>query len=144
MDLLVWKEFLTRPDDFYRPFIEVYPLNAVEIDMFLDASGNYNLGFGAFCRPEWTFGQWDSEFCEKVKPSIEYLELFAVTVGILNWIRLFNNCRIILFYDNEAVVHMLNNSSSRCRNCMVLIRIITAEGIYRNVRGFCKACRNQR
>ena len=56
LDLLVWKQFLTRPDGFYRPFIEVYPLNAVEIDMFLDASGNYNLGFGTYCRPEWTFG----------------------------------------------------------------------------------------
>ena len=138
LDLLVWKEFLDSPEGFYRPFMEAVSINAVEIDMFSDASGNYSLGFGAYCGPEWTFGQWDYDFCESVKPSIEYLELFAVTVAVLNWIKLFKNHRIVLFCDNESVVHMINNLSSNCRNCMVLIRIIVAESIIRNVRVFAK------
>ena len=33
---------------------------------------------------------------------------------------------------------MINNSTSSCKNCMVLIRIITAESILRNVRIFAK------
>ena len=33
---------------------------------------------------------------------------------------------------------MINNSTSRCRNCMVLIRLITAESILRNVRIFAR------
>ena len=123
--------------------MEVLPLNAMELDMYSDASGNYELGFGAYCGPEWAYGKWDTEFCKLVKPSIEYLELFAVLVGVLKWIRLFKNRRIVLFCDNESVVHMINQSSSSCRNCMVLIRLLTAESIYRNVRIYAKHVRTK-
>ena len=138
LDLLVWKQFITTPDSYYRPFMDIEGLNAKEIDMFSDASGNFRLGFGAYCGPEWTFGQWDEEFCQKHRPSIEYLELFAVVVGVLNWVKLFQNKRITLFCDNQAVVNMINNSSSSCKNCMVLMRILVAESIVRNVRVFAK------
>ena len=138
LDLMVWKEFLANPDNYYRPFMDSVSINAQEIDMYSDASGNHRLGFGAYCGSEWTFGRWNTEFCNEVKPSIEYLELFAVLVGILNWIRVFSNRRIILFCDNESVVHMINNSSSNCKNCMVLLRLITSESILRNVRVYAK------
>ena len=138
LDLLVWKEFLTHPDSFYRPFMESVTLNAEEIDMFSDASGNFSLGFGAHCGPEWTYGKWNKAFCEKTKPSIEYLELFGVTVAVLNWIKFFANRRIVLFCDNELVVHMINGSSSKCKNCMVLIRIIVSESILQNARIYAK------
>ena len=134
LDLTVWKQFLSHPDSFYRPFIETVSIDAEQIDMYSDASGNYRLGFGAYCGPEWTYGQWDYEFCSRNKPSIEYLELFGVLVAVLNWIKIFENRRIILFCDNEAVVNMINGSSSKCKNCMVLIRLLTAESIIRNVR----------
>ena len=71
-----------------------------------------------------------------MKPSIEYLELFAVTVGVLNWVKLFHNRKIVLFCDNEAVVHMINNNTSSCKNCMVLIRLIVFEELKYNVRVF--------
>ena len=114
--------------------METVALNADMLDMYSDAAGNYKLGFGAYCGPEWLYGQWDQSFCATNKPSIEYLELFAVLAGVLNWIQLFNNRRIILFCDNESVVHMINGLSSSCENCMVLIRLLTAESIIRNVR----------
>ena len=138
LDLLVWNKFLTSSDCVYRPFMDTVALSAMEIDMYSDASGNYKLGFGAYCGPEWTFGKWNLEFCEKNKPSIKYLELFAVSVAVLNWIRSFSNRRIVLFCDNESVVHMINNSSSNCANCMILIWVIMAEEIARNVRIFAK------
>ena len=102
--------------------------------MYSDASRNFHLGFGAYCGSEWSVGQWDYEFCERYQPSIEYLELYAVTVGVLNWLKLFKNMKIVLFCDNEAVVSMINNSSSKCKNCMVLIRIL--EGLVCNTRIF--------
>ena len=138
LDLKVWKEFLSSPDSYYRPFMELGALNAEELDMYSDASGNFKLGFGSYCGTEWTYGKWDTSFCEIVKPSIEYLELFAVLVGILNWCHLFQNRRIVLFCDNESVVHMINKSSSNCKNCMVLIRLLIAESILKNVRIFAK------
>ena len=59
-------------------------------------------------------------------------------VGVLNWISLFKNKRIILFCDNEAVVHMVNNSSSKCQRCMNLIRILVLESMIQNVRIFAR------
>ena len=138
LDLLDWKKFLHSPECIFRPFIDAVPLTAEQLDMYSDASGNYKLGFGAYCGPEWTFGCWDEEFCEAHKPSIEYLELLAVGVAVLNWIKLFTNKRVILFCDNESVVHKINSSSSNCKQCMVLIWIITAESINRNVRIFAR------
>ena len=111
--------------------------------MYSDASGNSSLGFGALCGPEWTYGQWDKNFNDTYDPSIEYLELFGVTVAVLNWIKLFSNKRIILVCDNESVVHMINSLSSKCKNCMVLIRIIMAESLLRNVSVYAKHVRTE-
>ena len=135
LDLMVWKQFLTTPDVYYRPFMESRSWNAQEIDMYSDASGNFKLGY---CGQEWTWGQWDFSFCQEHNPSIEYLELFAMLVGVRNWIRLFRNRRIVLFCDNEAVVHMINKSTSNCKHCMVLIRLLVAECIFQKVRVFAK------
>ena len=72
------------------------------------------------------------------KPSIEYLELFAVTAAVLSWIHKFKNKRVILFCDNRSVVDMINNTSSSCKNCMVLIRMIVLKGLIENVRVFAR------
>ena len=138
LDLLVWKNLLENPLSHYGPFMDYSCIEASVLDMYSDASRNYKLGFGAYCSTEWTFGQCENDFCNKVKPSIEYLELFGVLVGVLNWIKFFKNRRIILFCDKESVVHMINKSTSNCKNCMVLIRLLVAEGINSNVRIFAR------
>ena len=109
--------------------------NADEIMFYTDASST--IGLGGFCNGSWMMDKWDSDFL-KLKPSIEFLELFAVTAGILAWIHRFKNKRIILFCDNMSAVEMINSSSSRCKNCMVLIRIIVLQGLIHNVRVFAK------
>ena len=77
-------------------------------------------------------------FLMKHKPSIEYLELFTVTAAVLSWIHQFKNKRIILFCDNKSVVDMINMTSTSCKNCMVLIRLIVFKGLIENVRVFAK------
>ena len=101
--------------------------------MYSDASRNFKKGFGAFCDSQWTFGVWNELFMSRAEPSIEYLELFGVAVAVLLWIHKYQNKWVILFCDNESVVHMVNNSSSSCKNCMVLIRIITLHSLLNNV-----------
>ena len=126
-----------------RSFIQSGILDASVLDMYSDASRNFKLGFGALCGSEWTYGQGDEDFCEQVQPSIEYLELFAVTVGILNWLKLYQNKKIVLFCDNEAVVCMINNSTSNCKNCMCLLRIIILESLVCNTRVYVKYVRSK-
>ena len=70
--------------------------------MFSDSSKNAKLGFGATCGRSWMFSQWDEDFIENNDPSIAYLELYALTAGVMQWIHRFRNRRIILFCDNQC------------------------------------------
>ena len=70
--------------------------------------------------------------------SIEYLELYAVAILVSLWLKNFPNRRIILYCDNESAVHMINNQSSKCKNCMVLIRHIVLESLICTTRVFAR------
>ena len=136
-DLEMWITFLQHPSVYSRPFLDFSKtLVADEIDMYSDASGT--IGFGAWCGNDWMYNLWDNKFIKKYKPSIEYLELFGVVAGVLTWIHRFKNMRVILFCDNETVVNMINLTTTSCRNCMVLIRILVLKGMIENVRIFCR------
>ena len=136
-DLLMWSTFLQHPSVFCRPFLDFSTwLIADEIDMYSDASGK--IGMGAICETSWMYKTWPQQFLEKCSPSIEYLELYGVTAAVLAWIHRFKNKRIILFCDNRSVVDMINATSTSCRNCMVLIRMIVLKGLIENVRIFAR------
>ena len=96
------------------------------------------LAWGAVCCHSWMFQKWEEGYIHDCKPSIEYLELFAVAAGVLRWADCFSNRRVVLFCDNISVVFMINKASSSCKNCMVLIRMITLHCLVHNVRIFAK------
>ena len=134
-DLEIWKQFLNCPDIFNRSFFD---LNENYIyapqDFYTDASRNSLLGCGGYCKTQWFMIQWDKEFIDKKEPSINYLELYALTVGILLWGRTYKNQKITIFCNNQSVIFMVNNLTSKCRNCMTLIRIITLFSVLNNVK----------
>ena len=135
LDLEMWNFFLHHQSIYARPFLDLSKeLISTEIDMSSDASRNSLLGMGATCQSSWCYQQWERHFIEKFKPSIEYLELYGVLSGVILWIHRFKNMRITLFCDNQSVVHMVNSTTSSCKNCMVLIRLLVLEGLTNNVR----------
>ena len=137
MDLRVWLAFLDHPSVFARPFMDFSEiLTADRIFFYTDSSGSSSKGMGGICFTSWMFSAWDSNFIESNKPSIQYLELYALTAGIIAWIHKFANRRVILFCDNKSVVDMLNLGTSGCRQCLVLIRLITLHCMIHNVRVF--------
>ena len=79
------------------------------------------------------------------EPSIEFLELYAVTAAILTWgwSHYLQGGRITLYCDNEAVVFMINTSASSCEQCRKLIRILVLEDIKHNRRLFARHIRTQ-
>ena len=112
-DLRMWQIFLSHPSAYCRSFFEFdRSINSDEIFMATDASANSKLGAGGVCQSSWFIHQWDSEFIEQNRPSINYLELYAATIGILNWVQRFKNRTITIFCDNTSVVSMINNTSS--------------------------------
>ena len=84
------------------------------------------------------YQKWDAKFIKEKNLSIGYLELYALLATVLNWIKKFRNRRIVLFCDNISVVHMVNNTSSSCKNCMVLIRKLVLISLIENVRIYTK------
>ena len=133
-DLRVWQQFINHPSAFCRSFADFSNAIPIQItDFHTDASRKFLLGGGGVCRNQWFFVPWDPLFMVKAQPSIEYLELYALAIGFMLWADRFANSRIFVFCDNTAVISMVNTSSSRCRNCMVLIRLIVLQSLKHNV-----------
>ena len=142
-DCQMWKTFLTGPQlNLCRPFVDFAPTGktSVTLNLMSDASRAEHLGMGAIFLEEgrWIVDQWSEDFIKTDQPSIEYLELYALTAAVLTWseVESMQNQRVTVFCDNESVVYMVNNSASTCEHCMKLIRIITLDNIKANRRLF--------
>ena len=101
--------------------------------MYSDASKSESKGFGAYCRSSWTFHQWEPGFIVQKNPSVEFLELYGLAVGVLLWIRRFRNRNMNLFCDNTTVRDQVNKQSARDKNAMYLLRRIVLECMVYNV-----------
>ena len=137
-DLDMWLKFLNNPVIYCRPFIDYSEILMAEtIDWFTDASGK--IGMGGYCKQEWFQEEWNKCWLAQEEPSIEYLELATVLCSIYFWVENYKNCHICLYCDNQAVISMINNATSSCRNCMVLIHLLTLKSLELNVRIFAKS-----
>ena len=143
-DCQVWIQFLGSQDkevpiSVCRPFVDfTVQLTAQELDLYTDSSVNQRLGFGGYFGKRWFAGVWKPGFIAKFKPSIDYLELYAITVAIILWAPLLSNCRVVLITDNNTAKNVLKNNSSSCRNSMVLVRKIVLTELKYNVRFFAR------
>ena len=53
--------------------------------MYSDASKNRNLGYGCRLDSAYTYERWEPNFIRNRDPCIEFLELYAVCVGVFTW-----------------------------------------------------------
>ena len=137
LDSKVWEVFLSGDDSVMRPFIDMSDkVTADQLNFYSDASANGDLGFGAIFKNRWIFGQWEPNFVADVQPSIEFLELYALCTGIITWQEELIQTRIVVFCDNISVVHMVNNLTSGCKQCMKLIRILALNNLKHDRRVF--------
>ena len=137
-DLNTWLTFLNEPTVYCRPFIDYSVILSVDgLKLYTDALGVVGFG-GIHNGSDFFSGTWDPIFLRWAKPSIEYQELFAATVAILLWAKNYANKRVCIFVDNKSIRDMINNTSSNCKNCMVLIRLIVLECLTWNMRVFAK------
>ena len=136
-DCMVWRIFLDNPEIVNRPFIDLsQKITAKNLNFYSDASASENLGFGVIFGTEWISQCWEPGFIRICKPSIEYLELYALCVGIYAWGHKMTNTRVIIYCDNISVCFMVNNLTSGCKHCMYLIRLITLNNLLNNRRIF--------
>ena len=136
-DCTVWLQFLQSctPRQICRPFLDLNILEtSEELNFYTDASCAVEKGFGCIFDTSFSWGQWEPGYIENCQPSIQYLELFGLCMGLFIWQEKLANRRIIIFCDNEAVEGMVNNTTSGCKNCMVLIRMLMLNCIKYNTR----------
>lgn len=113
-----------------RPFIDFLDQQqAIKIASASDASLNPLLGTGGYYLNHWFAHQYPPGFIQQATPSIQFVELLAVTGCVQLWGHLFQNKRVILSCDNQAVVQMINEGVSADRKCMALLRIIVFDSM---------------
>ena len=140
-DCEVWKVFLENYRELAvcRPMVDLGQFTmATQLRFFSDASANETLDFGGVFNNHWLFAQWEPGFIKSKNQSIEYLELFGLTVALITWGHLIKNQWIQVFCDNTAVVAMINNLTSSCKNFMILIRLVVLNNLINNRRVFAK------
>ena len=76
-------------------------------------------------------------------PSIEFLELYALVAAVLTWSNKLVNVRVIIFCNNQAVISMVNNLTSKCQQCMKLIRMLVLDNLKMDRRVFVKFVQSQ-
>ena len=141
LDAEIWKTFLTHYRDLAlcRPMVDINKLvSAKQLEFYSDASACQTLGVGAVFNKHWLFARWEENFISECRPSIEYLELYGVVASVLTWGQMIKDTRVIIYCDNAAVVSMVNNLASSCRNCMYLLRLLTLKNLINNRRIFAK------
>lgn len=139
-DLQLWESFLTTDHSLFRPFMDFsIILQAEEISLSSDASKLH--AWGCTYKNHWSFGEWNSKDKERLQLrqlNIQIQEMLAFAVAVELFAPLLTNRRIVAKCDNQAVVHMINNSSSNCRVCMEMIRLITLTSMKYNCRIFAR------
>ena len=132
-DCRIWITFLLNQSAVNRPFVDFsHECQSQDLGFFTDSSKGETMGFGCFFNRQWTFGSWKPGFIKEMDPSIAYLELYAVCVGIFTWNKMLQNISILIHCDNISVVHMVNNMTSKCKNCMYLLRLLMLDNMLNN------------
>ena len=113
-----------------------------QLDWYTDASGV--IGAGGIHGEKWFKIQWDQQFIADYSSSIEFLELYALMAGVLLWLKNYPNRNISIYTDNQSIMHMVNDSTSGCKHCMILIRMIVLECMLWNVKLSCLHVQSQK
>lgn len=139
-DLTVWMDFLKLQRSLCRLFIDFNEtLCADELEFYSDASKSIDrAAFGVVFKNNWTYGIFPQSIQLLEEANIQTLEMFALMVGVVLFAHKLRGRRVIIFCDNQAVVHMVNNGSSHCRTCMRFIRRITLESMDKQVQFFAR------
>lgn len=150
-DCELWMEFLKDTANVNRPFLDFVPGKGAEtIILASDASLNKNFGIGGhFTRllmtikgkqltTSWFCQKWPNKFIHSSNISIEVAELLGVCMAVTIWMQELKERRVVIWCDNQAVVHMINNASSSCKKCMFLLRHLTLLCMTNSCRVFCR------
>ena len=136
-DCKIWLCFLQEHKSVCRPFVDFSKsIMAKRLSFMTNMSRNAHLGFECVFGSSWAYSRWESGYIKRFKPSIEYLELYALVAGVLIWENRLSNGWYIVWCDNKSTCAMVNSGTSSCKNCMYLLRVLTLNNLCFNRRIF--------
>lgn len=120
-DMEVWFMFLKDFNGIYY-FGDLEWTSSDNLELFTDACGNKECGCGAYFQGKWCFLKWPSDLTPEVLRDITYLELIPIMLALSVWGHLFQRKKILFRTDNNALVAIINNRSSKNNKVMNLVR----------------------
>lgn len=137
LDLGMWRQFLSSKKQFSRPFVDFSNKGRLKLPFTSDAAKSALCGYATcFLHDQKLYyyhGKWTQQFVHHHDPSVQFLELYGAVCGVVLFSRFLANGRVTILCDNQAVVQMLNNASSSCKHCIILIRLFTLTAMEHNV-----------
>ena len=125
----MWLEFF---DNFngVSPFHHHEWVGNDSLELFTDAAGS--IGYGGYYNGHWFQGHWSPDILA-LSPSIAFMEFYPLVVAVNCWGPSLANRKINFRTDNSAVVHIINNQSSRCETIMKLVRCFVCKCLCYNI-----------
>ena len=116
LDLEVWLQFLMHFNG-KSFFIDDKFMTGDYLDLYTDAAGG--TGYGALCGSEWFCGRWPVSWRSY---NVSVLELYPIIAAVHVWGCTWSNRSVCFFTDNEALIPILVNHTSREPRIMALLR----------------------
>ena len=116
LDLGLWLDFLLHFNG-RSFFLKDVFLTGDYLELYTDAAGG--TGYSALCGAEWFYGLWPLAWRSL---NICVLELYPIMAAVHIWGRVWANTNVCFFTDNEALVHVITNQTSREPHIMALLR----------------------
>ena len=132
-DLSMWLKFL---GDFngISMFTDSFWSFNTDICLHTDSSAATGHGFGAMFGSQWTIGIWPQEWHDNgLTSDITILEYFPILVAVHIWGRQLANKKVLFKCDNQAVVNIINNQTSKSDRVMVLVRAFMLQWLKLNI-----------
>ena len=127
-DLSIWLEFLNSYNG-ASFFIEEQWVEAEKLHLYTDAAKS--LGYGLIMGKKWVSGKWGQE---AVDLSISALEMYPILLALLLFSYELKGKSLVIHTDNEALVHVFNNKSSKDPYISNMLRELTLVCLRHNLR----------
>ena len=125
-DIRVWSIFLQQFNGISLLSARQWDISS-KLHLYTDAS---KTGYGFCFGSQWYSGRWSPELANF---NIMILEFIPVIMCISLFAAHFKNKGLILHIDNLALVHAINNQTSKCPTVMSLIRRLVVRQLISNI-----------
>ena len=101
-----------------------------DMELFTDASDK---GFGCYFQGEWCQGTFPLHSFGDKQMSINWHELYMVTMALVLWGPQLAGKRLLIHCDNASVVHIMAKASSCSKTMMVLVHTFMLLAMQHNI-----------